>query len=184
MNSSCIVNWGQELHWYSLVCLSQYKNTTNSRNVHTITLKHCLSLILLELLQNHRGTPKWLNGQILRQKGPVTYLVRVGPKIRYCHVKHLIWRYPSSRNNQIKTVVNQHDTLDPLWIPDHEGDIPLLPQQDAHMGDSSGITAQPWRSSRPVKPLQCVIEELWTNLNVCWQSSICTYIYGHIATSL
>ncbi|XP_045188468.2 uncharacterized protein K02A2.6-like [Mercenaria mercenaria] len=32
---------------------------------------------------------KWLPGTVTKQKGPVTYLVKVGPKIRYCHIDHL-----------------------------------------------------------------------------------------------
>ena len=112
------------------------------------------------LVRNHRGTPIWQKGQILRQKGPVTYLVRVGPKVRYCHVEHMIRRNPASQNNHTKTPVNQHSATDSPWVPDDEADIPLLPQQDAHMCDSSEITAQPRRSTQPVKPPQRLIEEL------------------------
>ena len=38
------------------------------------------------------GGKKWirLSGTILKQKGPRTYLVLVGKKIRYCHIDHLL----------------------------------------------------------------------------------------------
>ena len=46
----------------------------------------------LVLVQNHRGASKWLNGRILRRKGPVSYLVTVGSKVHYCHVDYLLRR--------------------------------------------------------------------------------------------
>ncbi|XP_062594180.1 uncharacterized protein K02A2.6-like [Saccostrea cucullata] len=33
---------------------------------------------------------KWISGVIHRKLGPLTYLVRVGKRIRYCHVDHLL----------------------------------------------------------------------------------------------
>ena len=42
------------------------------------------------LVHNKRGTQKWITGKILQQKGPVNYLVRVGSRVRYCHVDHLL----------------------------------------------------------------------------------------------
>ena len=72
----------------------------------------------------------------------------------------MIRRNPASQNNHTKTPVNQHSATDSFWVPDDEADIPLLPQQDAHMCDSSEITAQPRRSTRPVKPPHRLIEEL------------------------
>lgn len=42
-------------------------------------------------VRNFRGgMEKWLIGQVVRQCGPLTYLVRVGPNIRYVHVDHLL----------------------------------------------------------------------------------------------
>ena len=35
----------------------------------------------------------WLSGTILKRKGPRTYLVLVGKKIRYCHIDHLLESY-------------------------------------------------------------------------------------------
>ena len=42
------------------------------------------------LVRNQRGRKQWLPGRIVRQKGPVTYLVQVGSRIRFCHVDHLL----------------------------------------------------------------------------------------------
>lgn len=33
---------------------------------------------------------KWVSGVIHRRLGPLTYLVRVGKRIRYCHADHLL----------------------------------------------------------------------------------------------
>lgn len=42
-------------------------------------------------VRNFRGGhEKWIPGKIVKQLGPVTYLVRVGPNIRYTHVDHLL----------------------------------------------------------------------------------------------
>ena len=41
-------------------------------------------------MHNKRGNTKWSPGIILKQKSPVTYLVRVGQRIRYCHADHLL----------------------------------------------------------------------------------------------
>ena len=44
------------------------------------------------LVRSHKGAPKWIAGRILRQKGPVSYLVQVDSRVRYCHVDHLLKR--------------------------------------------------------------------------------------------
>ncbi|XP_060062524.1 uncharacterized protein LOC132543087 [Ylistrum balloti] len=36
------------------------------------------------------GQEKWMPGTIVRQLGPLTYLERVGPNIRYTHVDHIL----------------------------------------------------------------------------------------------
>ena len=41
-------------------------------------------------MHNKRGNTKWLPGIILQQKSPVTYLIRVVQRIRYCHADHLL----------------------------------------------------------------------------------------------
>ena len=42
------------------------------------------------LVHNKGGTPKWMTGKILQQKGPVSYLLRVGSRVRYCHTDRLL----------------------------------------------------------------------------------------------
>ena len=42
------------------------------------------------LVHNQKGSPKWMTGRIVRQEGPVSYLVRVRSRIRYCHGDHLL----------------------------------------------------------------------------------------------
>ena len=59
---------------------------------------------------NQRGNQKWVPGRILKQKGPVSYLVRVGSsslKIRYCHVDHLLKSKVVSLNDSSKTSTNE-----------------------------------------------------------------------------
>ncbi|XP_060076454.1 uncharacterized protein LOC132556082 [Ylistrum balloti] len=42
-------------------------------------------------VRNFRGgLEKWVPGKIVKQLGPLTYLVRVGPIIRYAHVDHIV----------------------------------------------------------------------------------------------
>ena len=42
------------------------------------------------LVHNKRGNTKWSPGILIQQKSPVTYLVKVGQKTRYCHADHLL----------------------------------------------------------------------------------------------
>ncbi|XP_045214506.2 uncharacterized protein K02A2.6-like [Mercenaria mercenaria] len=42
---------------------------------------------------------KWLPGTVTKQKGPVTYLVKVGPKIRYCHLRKNEANFPQEDEN-------------------------------------------------------------------------------------
>ena len=42
------------------------------------------------LVLNKRGKTKWLSGTIVQQTSPVTYLVKVGPRMRFCHADHLL----------------------------------------------------------------------------------------------
>ena len=44
----------------------------------------------LVLVHNQRGMSKWMTGRILQQKAPVSYLVTVGSRIRYCYVNRLL----------------------------------------------------------------------------------------------
>ena len=44
------------------------------------------------MVRNFRGgkDDKWIPGVVVRRKGPVNYLVRVGAKIRFVHIDHLL----------------------------------------------------------------------------------------------
>ena len=42
------------------------------------------------LVLNKCSKTKWLSGTIVQQKSPVTYLVKVGSRIRFCHADHLL----------------------------------------------------------------------------------------------
>ena len=71
----------------------------------------------LVLAQNHRGVSKWLHGRILRRKGPVSYLVTVGSKVRYCHVEHLLRRKATSTDKPSVTdftcMLDDETSMDP-----------------------------------------------------------------------
>jgi hypothetical protein len=41
-------------------------------------------------VRNMIGRDKWLFGTVVRRIGPLKYLVRVGSRVRYCHLDHLI----------------------------------------------------------------------------------------------
>jgi len=41
------------------------------------------------MVQIQRGIRQWVPGRIVREKGPVIYLVEVGERIRFCHLDHL-----------------------------------------------------------------------------------------------
>ena len=49
------------------------------------------------LVLNKRGKTKWLFGRI---KGPVIYLVKVGSRIRFCHVDHLLHMAVEDMDNE------------------------------------------------------------------------------------
>ena len=36
------------------------------------------------------GKTKWLSGTVVEQRSPVTYVVEVGPRKRFCHADHLL----------------------------------------------------------------------------------------------
>ncbi|XP_062589262.1 uncharacterized protein K02A2.6-like [Saccostrea cucullata] len=44
---------------------------------------------------------KWISGVIHRKLGPLTYLVRVGKRIRYCHVDHLLASYATMLETEL-----------------------------------------------------------------------------------
>ena len=59
------------------------------------------------LVLNKRGKTKWLFRTIVQQKNPVTYLVKVGSRIRFCHLEHLL-------HMAVEEIDNEPDPSDDL----------------------------------------------------------------------
>ena len=74
------------------------------------------------LVRNKRGKRSWLPGKVIRQKGPVTYLVQVGTQIRFCHVDYLL-----------KTGVK------PTSVIEEKDEISDLPQYSESRGESDAV---------------------------------------------
>ena len=62
------------------------------------------------LVLNKRGKTKWLSGTIVQQKSPVTYLVKVGSRIRFCHADHLL-------HSAVTNIDSEQDIED---LPSHD----------------------------------------------------------------
>ena len=62
---------------------------------------------------NKRGSTKWVLGIIIRQKSPVTYLVKVGDRIRFCHADHVL-RQPKTNILTQSSAENDFDVID-MW---------------------------------------------------------------------
>ena len=65
------------------------------------------------LVCNKRDITKWVSGIIIRQMSPVTYLVKVGDRIRFCHADHLL-RQPNANIPTQSSVENDYDVID-VW---------------------------------------------------------------------
>ena len=63
------------------------------------------------LVCNKRGNIKWVSGIIIRQKSPVTYLVKAGDRIRFCHADHLL-RQPGANIPSQSSAENNFDVID------------------------------------------------------------------------
>ena len=60
-------------------------------------------------------------GRIVRQKGPVTYLVQVGTRIKFCHVDHLL------KTGIDSTVVEEEEIMNMTSFDQtSEGELPSL----------------------------------------------------------
>jgi len=59
------------------------------------------------LVLNKRGKTKWLFGTIVQQKSPVTYLVKVRSRIRFCHLEY-------SLHTAVEDMDNEPDLSDDL----------------------------------------------------------------------
>ena len=111
------------------------------------------------IVYNKRGNTKWSPGIILKQKSPVTYLVRVGQRIRYCHADHLL------RNGNVNTPsqvdddiieVSSENTDTPSSEAVLNGDQETVDQDASLQGPGECLR----RSSREKHPPQRLIEEL------------------------
>lgn len=118
------------------------------------------------LVRNHRSKTRWLKGKILRQKGPVSYLVQVRSTVRFCHVDHLIRRNTTPESKaDAASEETQQSASDFTWLPQDEPDVAVVPQnvsEGNQSGDENRTTEvpQPQRSSQLVQPPQRLIEEI------------------------
>ena len=78
------------------------------------------------MVRNQRGKKQWIPGRIMCQKGPVTYLVRVDNRVRFCHADHL-------RKTNIKPMCEQEEQFD----FDVASETPLCEQPTVSEGISS-----------------------------------------------
>ena len=116
------------------------------------------------LVCNKRGNTKWVSGTVIRQKSPVTYLVMVGDKIRFCHADHLLQQPRAIVSTQLPAETD-FDAID-VWP-----DIIETPSEELS-GESEvgepGVTNAPLpnyretirRSTREIRAPQRLIEEL------------------------
>ena len=102
------------------------------------------------LVHNQRGMPKWITGRILQQKGPVSYLVRVGSKIRYCHVDHLL---------KSNVIADSEGTVAHTKNRDTEAADIFIPTEDV-IDVTAEPTVVPRQSTRVRQPPRRLIEEM------------------------
>ena len=108
-------------------------------------------------MHNKRGNTKWSPGIILQQKSPVTYLVRVGQRTRYCHEDHLLLNgnTPSQVDDDIIDVSSENTD------PPSGGAVLNEDQEAVEQDASSQIAGDCLRcSSQEKHPPQRLIEEL------------------------
>ena len=109
------------------------------------------------LVHNKRGNTMWSPGIIIQQKIPVTYLVKVGQRTRYCHVDHLLHNgnTPSQVDDDMTDISSEN-----MDIP--SGRAALNEDQETVEQDASlRIAGDCLRhSSREKHPPQRLIEEL------------------------
>ena len=111
------------------------------------------------LVHNKRGNTKWSPGIILKQKSPVTYLVRVGQRIRYCHADHLLCNGNVNTPSQVDDdiiEVSSENTDTPSSEAVLNGDQETVDQDASLQGPGECLR----RSSREKHPPQRLIEEL------------------------
>ena len=64
-------------------------------------------------MQNFRGEPKWLNGTVTEQPGPVSYKFLVGGQLWKRHVDQIHQKYLSNKDSKPEiSVTHSNDTTD------------------------------------------------------------------------
>ena len=102
----------------------QQKRSHDQRN-HVVTFFKDESV----LVRNQRGGKRWVPGRIVRQKGPVTYLVRVGIRIRFCHVDHLL----KTGIHYYYYYYYYYQFLSGTWVAQKAGPANVLPRVQKHI---------------------------------------------------
>lgn len=104
-------------------------------------------------VRNFRGgKEKWIPGTIVKPLGPLTYLVRVGEKIRYVHVDHLlatlVEQDVTAQCQQFEQL-SQNQSVDPA-----ETQVPLPTSSMVDMEDGSSDQPEPpsVAPDRPASP--------------------------------
>ena len=75
------------------------------------------------LVQNFRGEPKWLDGTVTEQTGPVSYKVLVGEQLWKRHVDQMHQKHLSNKDSKPEiSVTHSNDTTDiqPVTPPQAE----------------------------------------------------------------
>ena len=100
------------------------------------------------MVQNFRGgKEKYVVGVIAKRLGPLTYLVKVGQKLRHCHVDHLLVAGKASFPSEQDTVLPQPEEIGSRSVPGIEnGGGQIAPQisspsAEANQGDKGTETA-------------------------------------------
>ena len=94
-----------------------------------------------------------MTGRILQQKGPVSYLVRVGSKIRYCHVDHLLKSNVISEGNAEVVHDHKRDTRSADFF------MPIDNDREPNV-EPTVTSAVPQQSARIRQPPKRLIEEM------------------------
>ena len=111
------------------------------------------------LVRNQRGKKAWLRGTIIKQKGPVTYLVQIGTQIRFCHVDHLL-KTGTKATAVIEEEEEISDWLSPSASDDQGREHDEVVSEEQAVDVSSSATTGARHSSRIRQPTKCWIEEM------------------------
>ena len=99
------------------------------------------------LVRNQRGKKTWLPGKIIRQKGPVTYLVLVGNQSRFCHVDHLL-----KTGIKATSVIEEEDEISDLPNSnqrDERGESPDMSRSESDAVQDETVTDELPRATLP-----------------------------------